>query len=111
MNERVFFVSNVDKFRTSGIPFYFTNVSCNTLSVKPSYNNNLDNIEKHIDWTLFDENPIVAQIPEIGYAGVTGYFGNKDTDRYRNRDSQRMAEFLVKAGYPPSTCRLHHHKR
>lgn len=100
MDDRVFFVSNVNRFRSENIPFYFTNLACNTMSIQPEYCKDLDQIENHIDWSLFDEGPRVASIPEIGYTGVTAYFANRDTERYRNRSAQRMAEFLVQSSYP-----------
>jgi hypothetical protein len=100
MDNRVFFICDVEKIAQSGLPFYFTDVACNTSASPPTYETDIGNIETHIDWELFDEQPIVAKIPEIGYDGVTGVFRNLDTPKYSNRKHKRQAEFLVQDRVP-----------
>lgn len=73
----------------------------------PTLDANLANLETHIAWSMFDDPPFKALIPEIGYEGVCEYFASRASpQKYQNRSKQRMAEFLVKDAVPLSlvTC-------
>lgn len=98
MQDLVFLVCDVEKIADQNLHFWFSDVACNTLSQIPNYNNELNAIDKHVDWTVFDDNPMKAAIPEIGYRGVCRW--QHDTDAHPNRASKRMAEFLVKDFLP-----------
>ncbi len=103
MNDRVFFVADVENFRDSGREYWFSNIACNSLAPAPSFTNNLDAIENHVAWDLFDESPIAGRITEIGYTGCTTWQHNRDDPpRYQNRKQKRMAEFLVRDAVPLS---------
>jgi ssDNA thymidine ADP-ribosyltransferase, DarT len=103
MDDRVFFVANTEKLRNSGLTYWFSDIACNARAPLPKFENDLDKLESHIAWDLFDEAPIKGRVPEIGYTGVTKYFGNCDTpERYQNRKQRRMAEFLVQDAIPLS---------
>ena len=103
MDDRVFFVANSNRFRDAGLTFWFSDIACNARAPLPKFDNNLDNLETHIAWDLFDELPIIAAVPEIGYSGVTRYFRNFDSpERYQSRSQKRMAEFLVQDAIPLS---------
>lgn len=101
MDNRVFFVANAEKFRDAGLSFWFSNIACNALAPIPTFDNDLDNLEQHVAWDLFDDGSTVGRISEIDYQGVTQWFHNRDTpERYQNRSQKRMAEFLVKDAIP-----------
>jgi hypothetical protein len=103
MDNRVFFVANVEKFRNANLTFWFSDIACNSLAPMPAFDNDLDNLEQHVAWDLFDDGSTVGRIAEIGYPGVTQWFHNKDTPvRYQNRSQKRMAEFLVQDAIPLS---------
>jgi len=96
----VFLVSITDHFENADLPFYFTNVACNNRVEIPRFENDLAKIGTHIDWSLFDEAPYKAMIPEIGYNGVCQYFHSRDVGVHGNRSAQRMAEFMVRDELP-----------
>lgn len=101
MDDRVFFVANIEKIAKSNLDFWFSNVACNSLAPLPAFEKDIAKLEQHIDWSVFDENPIVGNIPEIGYSGVTKYQHNRDEPaRYANRRQKRMAEFLIRDKVP-----------
>ncbi|MDX1016377.1 DUF4433 domain-containing protein [Sinorhizobium medicae] len=101
MDDRVFFVAGVDKFADSQLPFWFSDIACNSKSPPPRFDSDLSKIETHVDWSLFDDGYYAAAIPEIGYTGVTRYCGNRDDPvRYQDRGRRRMAEFLVRDAIP-----------
>lgn len=96
MDDRVFFVANVNKFANRQPPVWFSDIACNSLSPPPRFEFDVSKIETHVDWSLFDDGSYKAAIPEIGYTGVTQYFHDCDNPpRYANRSRKRMAEFLV----------------
>ena len=96
-----FIVSHTSSFTQHKDSLYFTNVACNSMSPQPKYEPDLNCLETHIDWSVFDEDSLKAQIPEIGYNGVCRYQHNKsDNVRYINRTAKRMAEFMVKNYIP-----------
>jgi len=103
MDDRIFFVANAEKFRNAGHEFWFSNVACNSQAPCPQFSSNLDEMENHIAWDLFDEAPIAGRINEIGYTGCTTWQHNRDKPtRYQNRRQKRMAEFLVRDAVPLS---------
>lgn len=103
MDDRVFFVANVEKIAKAGLPIWFSDIACNSLSPPPKYESDLAKIETHVDWSMFDDGYYTAQISEIGYSGVTRFFHDRDDpQRYANRSRKRMAEFLVRDAMPLS---------
>jgi len=95
-DEIVFLVSNTQHFQDIGCLIYFTNVGCNSQVIVPKFKSDLSDLDTHVNWPLFDELPKKAQIPEISYDGVCKYFLDKDDGIHKSRNSQRMAEFMVK---------------
>ena len=92
-----FIVSHTNSFIQHEDSLYFTNVACNSMSPQPKYESDLNCLEAHVDWSVFDEDNLKAKISEIGYNGVCKDFNNKsDNVRYTNRKAKRMAEFMVK---------------
>lgn len=103
MNDRVFFVANVQRLRNSGLTYCFSDIACNSMAPMPKFESDLDRLEQNVAWDVFDEDPRRATISEIGYPGVKNVFMNKDDpERYQNRSQKRMAEFLVKDAIPLS---------
>jgi hypothetical protein len=99
--ERIFFVCRVDSFRDGGLECCFSDFPLNSQVPVPTITRDLDEIETHVHWDMFDENPMSAQIPEIGYEGVRKYFQNQATPPARQyRSQKRMAEFLVRGEVP-----------
>lgn len=106
-DERVFFVCDTDGFIGSDLKYCFSDFALNSLAPLPIMEHDLQNLAAHVHWDVFDDHPMGAQIPEIGYAGVCGYFQNQASPPARqNRSQKRMAEFLVKDALPLSyvTC-------
>jgi len=101
LEDRVFLVAKVSDLYRAGLQCYFSNFALNSTVPKPVVINDHSMLETHIRWELFDENPLVGNIPEIGYSGSCKYFLNKDTpERYQLRKPIRMAEFLVQTAVP-----------
>lgn len=101
MDERMFFVFDIAKLAQTGMQFCFSDLALNSNAPLPNIANDVGLLEQHVEWSLFDEEPLTAHIPEIGYRGVCRYFQNKDTPiRYQNRRQKRMAEFLVRESVP-----------
>lgn len=99
INDIAFVVADPNKVAAFGVEYYFTNIACNS-GIKPEYNNNINSIEDHINWRLFDATPKMAKIPEITYNGVCKYCSDSELDpAWHNRKKQRMAEFLVKSRF------------
>lgn len=100
-DERIFFVCRISDFANSGATYCFSNLALNTNAPLPQLECDLRNLEDHIDWSVFDEGPTTARIPQLGYDGVCSYFANyASPDRWQNRSQKRMAEFLVKDAVP-----------
>ncbi|WP_320199522.1 DarT ssDNA thymidine ADP-ribosyltransferase family protein [Agrobacterium sp. rho-13.3] len=100
-DDRVFFVFPVDLFRGSGLDYCFSDYALNSQAPLPSIETDLDKLEAHVHWNVFDDTPYIASIPEIGYAGVCRWFQNAATPPTRQlRSQKRMAEFLVKRSVP-----------
>lgn len=99
--ERIFFVCNTDVFAGSNLTVCFSDLALNSNSGSPKIETDLGKLESHVDWSVFDEDPIVARIPEIGYGGVCQYFRSVATPaKWHNRSPKRMAEFLVREAVP-----------
>jgi len=101
--DRIFFVCRVDDMRSGELNFCFSNSALNSLAPLPSIEVDLDKLESHICWRLFDDVPTKAKIAEIGYDGVCRYFHNSDQNPdWHSRKQVRMAEFLVRGTLPLS---------
>lgn len=100
-DDRIFFVVRPKKVRKHGLSFCFSDFALNSNAPLPSVETNLDLLEEHIHWDVFDESPYAARIPEIGYQGVCSWFHNMASPENRMMRSQkRMAEFLVLDSVP-----------
>ncbi len=79
----------------SGRTCWFTDIACNS-GFPPTYANDLAVLPTLIEWALFDDNPKMGQIPEIGYAGVCRWQHDRDQPvAHQMRSKKRMAEFMV----------------
>lgn len=80
----------------SGRDCWFTDIACNS-GIPPTYKSRSVDLESHVDWSLFDDPPKTAFIPEISYEGVCRYQQDRDEPiRYQMRSKKRMAEFMVR---------------
>ena len=101
--QRVFFVVDVARISNCGIPACYSNYALNSQAPMPVVTGNFASLEQHVLWSLFDEAPMTAQIPEIGYGGVCCYFQSRDIPAHHQRRSPaRMAELLVRNAIPMS---------
>lgn len=101
LEDRVFLVAKVSDLYRAGLQCCFSNYALNSAVPKPEIVNDPCLLEEHINWELFDEDPLAGCIPEIGYGGSCRYFTSKDTpERYQRRTPIRMAEFLVRTAIP-----------
>lgn len=100
--DRLFIIYNLDDIVDTDLIWCFSDYALNKTVPMPTVLNDINLLEGHIDWSLFDENPIAASIPEIGYKGCCKYFAQKSHPRYALRQSVRMAEFLIKGSVPIS---------
>lgn len=82
---------------------YFSDTAMNCAYREVNVSSNIEDLEDLINWSVFDDHPIKAAIPEIGYEGVCFYFKSTASNPlYAERSSQRMAEFLVYQAIPIS---------
>lgn len=103
-DDRVFFVASPQRLADAGLRCCFSDFALNSNAPLPTVTTDLSQLEEHVHWDVFDESPRVAQIHEIGYSGVCGYFGNMASPANRmTRSPKRMAEFLV-FGSVPLNC-------
>lgn len=101
LQDRVFLVAKVSALYGAGLQCCFSNYALNSAAPTPVIKNDPNLLETHINWTMFDEDPLAGSIPEIGYGGSCKYFLSKDTPiRYQLRKPIRMAEFLVQTAVP-----------
>lgn len=100
LNDRVFIVCNINKVTTHIKDCFYSNYALNSQALSPEIFNDFSCIEDNINWKVFDETPIVARIPEIGYSGVCQYFSSNTNIKYQTRKETRMAEFLVYSKLP-----------
>lgn len=102
INDIAYIIADPLKVAEHKLGHYFTNIACNS-GIQPKYENDIKCLEEHINWSLFDANPTMAKIPEIGYEGVCKYCSDSELDpEWHNRKKQRMAEFLIKSQFPMS---------
>ncbi|MEP9399777.1 DUF4433 domain-containing protein [Mesorhizobium sp. KR2-14] len=100
-DDRVFLVARPARFASSGLTYCFSNYALNSQAPMPTIESNLARLDSHVHWNVFDDAPLAASIPEIGYGGVCKYFKNAATPPERQTRSQkRMAEFLVRHAVP-----------
>lgn len=105
VKNRVFLVADTDTLFNAGLHCCYSNMALNTLAPFPEMDADPDNLDTHINWSLFNEHPIVAKIPEIEYPGVCQYFFDGTQEHQHNRRRIRMAEFLVKDAVPIDALR------
>ena len=100
-DDRIFLVSSPQAFVDSGLFTCFSDYALNSKAPMPTIETDLNKLEQHVHWTVFDEPPMAAAIPNIGYAGVCKWFCNMATPPERmTRSAKRMAEFLVYGAVP-----------
>lgn len=103
LEDRVFLVAKVSDLYNAGLECCFSNYALNSTVPVPLVVSDQNLLEAHINWGLFDEQPLTGSIFEIGYGGSCRYFFSKDTpERYQLRKPIRMAEFLVRDAVPMS---------
>lgn len=95
LGDRAFIVCNIDKVIKNISQCYYSNYALNSQALSPEVFNDFSQIENNINWSLFDDHPMVAEIPEIGYKGVCKFFASNTNIKYQTRKETRMAEFLV----------------
>lgn len=102
-DDRIFFVARVQDFSNSDLVYCFSDYPLVSQAPAPTLESNLNNIESHVHWDVFDESPVVAKIREIGFEGVGQFYFNKANPPARmTRSQKRRAEFLVKSSVPLS---------
>lgn len=100
-DDRIFLVSSPQAFVGSGLFTCFSDYALNSKAPMPTIETDLNKLEQHVHWTVFDEAPMVAAIPDIGYSGVCKWYHNMATPPERmTRSAKRMAEFLVHGAVP-----------
>ncbi|WP_317056411.1 DarT ssDNA thymidine ADP-ribosyltransferase family protein [Roseovarius rhodophyticola] len=100
-DDRILFVGRTDRFRGSDLVYCFSDYALNSNAPLPTVETNLDLLEEHVHWDVFDDTPRVAYIHEVGYFGVCKWFHNMASPPNRmTRSPKRMAEFLVQGAVP-----------
>lgn len=95
MDDVAFIVVEPGRLFASGRRCWFTDIACNS-RLSPVYKQDPKELTNHIEWSLFDDQPMIGQIPEIGYEGVCRWQQDRDDPaRYQSRGTKRMAEFMV----------------
>ena len=101
--DRILLICEVDGFANGGLQYCFSDTALNSCAPVPQLETDLAKLGTHVQWDVFDDSPIKASIPEIGYQGVCSYFMDQASPPARqNRSRKRMAEFLVKDAVPLS---------
>lgn len=101
--DRIFLVARVSDIAAANVEACISDYALNSLAPMPTVISDLDQLESHVKWPLFDEYPRVARIDELDYEGVGQFFFDSATPVSRqNRKSARMAELLVKDAFPTS---------
>ena len=96
----VFYVCNPNRVHNENLEYWITNIGCNS-GIPPKFTNDINDLESHVNWALYDESPRMGHITEIGYNGVCQYTFNRDNPpKHQNRMQERMAEFLVRDHFP-----------
>lgn len=100
-DDRIFLISSPQTLAGAGLFTCFSDYALNSRAPMPTIETDINKLEDHVHWDVFDDDPMVAPIPEVGYAGVCRYFNSLDRPVARmNRSSKRMAEFLVHSSVP-----------
>ena len=103
-DDRIFMVSTPQKIYDCGLTACFSDYALNSQAPIPTIETDLNRLEDHIHWDVFDEQPMIASIPKIGYHGVCKWFKNRATpEKHKTRNKKRMAEFLVCNAVPLDT--------
>lgn len=96
MDDVAYLVVDPGRLSASGRQCWFTDIACNS-AIPPAYESDLGRLAHHVTWSLFDDSPFTAQIPEVGYQGVCRWQHDRDEPvAHQQRSKKRMAEFLVK---------------
>ena len=96
----VFYVCDPQEVHALNLEYWITDIGCNS-GIPPLFSNDIEDLESHINWKLFDETDRMGRIPEIGYNGVCRWTHNRDEPpHHQNRKKERMAEFLVRDHLP-----------
>ena len=66
LSDRAFIVCKIATLKQSGLRCCFSDFALNSQALLPTIIEDLTRIETHVHWDMFDESPMVAQIPEIG---------------------------------------------
>lgn len=99
--DRVFLVAKVSDLYRAGLQCCFSNYALNSTVPEPVVERDQNLLETHINWALFDDEPMAGPIPEIGYGGSCQYFHSRPMpERYQLRKPIRMAEFLIHTAVP-----------
>lgn len=102
-DDRVFIVCKISDLFNSGMQCCYSDFALNSNAPLPTVVADPNQLETHVQWSVFDDPPMTANIPEIGYAGVCQYFNSRGSPpRYQLRRQQRMAEFLAHTSVPLS---------
>jgi hypothetical protein len=101
MEDRVFIVCRVADIFNAGLYCCYSDYALNSNAPLPTVIADPGQIETHVHWSVFDDHPMTANIPEIGYGGVCQYFNSRvSPPKYQYRKQQRMAEFLAHSSVP-----------
>lgn len=95
-SQRAFLVADLDAIFARYQHVCFSNYALNTSVPMPTVICDRQQLDAHVNWAQFDEQPITAQVPEIGYDGVCKYFRSEAPGPRTHRSTERMAEVLVK---------------
>lgn len=98
--DRAFVVFGVPELFASGLNCCFSDAALNSQNKGATVSSVKSDLATHVEWKHFDDAPMVAQIPEIGYKGVCQYFGASVEAGREQRPQKRMAELLVQASVP-----------
>lgn len=96
MDDVAYLVVRSHRLFASGRTCWFTDIACNS-GIPPTYENDPGKLATLVSWSLFDDAPYTAEIPEVGYTGVCRWQHDRDQPiAHQQRSKKRMAEFLVK---------------
>jgi len=99
--ERAFIICRIDSLKGCGLDICYSDFPLNSNVPIPTVIEDLDELEQHVYWDVFEDAPKTGRIPEIGYEGVCKYFKNvEEPPKWQYRSQKRMAEFLVKKALP-----------
>jgi hypothetical protein len=77
MDDVAYLVVDPGRLSASGRQCWFTDIACNS-AIPPAYESDLGRLAHHVTWSLFDDSPYKAQIPEVGYQGVCRWQHDRD---------------------------------